>query len=1389
MIGKRNLGKAVVLGLLLSTGVYGAAWAEDIEMGGKLWNEAWNPNYTEIEAGDNLVVTTGGVGIGPNGTVNVIDGDLTVESGSNSIQSGYSENATVQILANNVTLNSGDNGILTTGTTLGSDNKYPSTVLVGSEDNEVQSLTINADGNGIDNQAGNIYIYGSDNSEINISTNGTSYQSKDKRAAIHNGYSKGEIIVNGGTINLSTTTGHGISTWNGTTTLNSNQIDITTVGKDDSNGIDVMGGTTTLNSDTITITTEDGDGINSTGSATTSLNSNNVSITAGGSYGIYNTSGTVSLNTKGNNTINVDSHGVYSARQDGQINIIASENANPDGWSDKSTLGESAYRNDILTVGTGIFSSGSATINVMADHTNRIMGSSSGIYSRGQKSIINIRAGQDNSIGNAYFEGEVYDGDIGIELSSKGSGNVVNVISEKGQTDIYGKIGISSTGSGNNGQVFVDAGTNINIDSKDIGVKVSGENNSTGLTADGVNAVSVNGGTGTNKAGLSSSNKSTITLDAQGNAVSLIDNGAGNGIESTKEGNVSLKGAEYNTILANSTELSTLADTDGSGDTYGDKYAINASDGGTVDMKAGSFNTVYGAVYATGDEKNGVGSVTIGKLDAEGSTFSRAAGGDVVNYIGSAAVIDKAGDLDQSKDETMRNLDVVSALYAQGGAEIHLSGNNTIRTYANKEDDTTAERSIWAYDKGKINVDGYTDIRTNQYDKSPNSMDVAVAAGTATNLDADDFTNYPVDDDSLAKVTINYANANGVKSYIEGDVLAAYGGVVTIQAQEGVTRAVNTSGIDIHGNLLSGNKGVLNVSLGNGGTLTGRADDYGDAGTVANSGHGTANGEGETFFNPAFSSEILTGGEVNLTMGEGSKWTVTGQSWITKVDTGHSEHVEIDLSATDSELNKTVQALTIGEMKGNAMFTMQLDGERSVSDMLYMKKAEGEYFINLKNAVTVEDMYQDGFDGLRFATVGKESHATFSAGTYGNGVYNIEYEVGTDNYDGNEENSAYNSTSGKGEMDEAKPGNDLVDNLFKDEPQEAAANGIMTLAAVASPESTDASDTTEDMGKNTDMNGKELNVETNFKLIDVKSTELSNAGKTIIDMSKVNYSNAIYMDRLNKRMGEARYIDGDEGLWVRIRHDRIGKSDAFRSKNTMMELGYDKRVDDREDGEHRRGFAIDYMRGTTDYHNVAGDGDVRRGGVWFYDTWLGNKGHYSDYVLKFGRLSNDFDIYSELGEKITGDYSNFVYSASAEYGRKKDIGKDWYFEPQVQLQYAHVTDADYTTSQGTSVELDAIDSLIGRVGFRLGKDMGENNTFYVKADVLHEFLGDQDISAFDATGRLDTTYENEGTWYDVGLGFSHQFSKGTYMFLDVEKTFGNDNEDTYQFNVGMNWKV
>ena len=669
---------------------------------------------------------------------------------------------------------------------------------------------------------------------------------------------------------------------------------------------------------------------------------------------------------------------------------------------------------------------------------------------------------------------------------------------------------------------------------------------------------------------------------------------------------------------------------------------------------------------------------------------------------------------------------------------------NIIRTYADSsKEDTILERAVWAYEGSDVTIDGTTIISTDSYDLSHNSADIAIAAGTAVNLTPEQVM---VNSDPKSNVTLNY----GAGSSITGDVLAAYAGQVDIAPQAATTRS-NSAGISITGNLLAGNNGILNVNLGNGGTLVGRTDDYGDANdTIVNDEH-------IQFFNPAFSSTIYRGGEVNLTMGSGSYWDVTGQSWLTSLK---GDGGIIDMRNSENE-KTTSHAVHVDTITGNHTFVMDLNHDNhNVSDMLYIKDpnaSAGEQTIFINRLTGVEDM-ADG-EKLRFATVNASTDKLSFVGQYegengyGNkarvmmrdiGVMDMALTIENEKYTtADTENTGYNGT----DFTETKPGDEYVDETYTD-----GTNWYLTR--------TSSGDTTSD------------------------------AGKTVVAMSRINYSNAVYMDRLNKRMGETRYLDGDEGLWVRMRHDRIGKSDAFRSMNTMMELGYDTRVNDREDGEHRQGVAIDYMHGTADYKNVAGEGDVRRGGIWFYDTWLGNKGHYTDYVLKFGRLSNDFELYTRtLGEKVTGDYSNFVYSASAEYGRKKDLGNNWYIEPQAQIQYAHVTDADYTTSQDTHVQLDAIDSLIGRVGFRLGKDVGEKSTFYIKADVLHEFLGDQDIEARDATGLLSTTYENEGTWYDIGLGFSHQFSKGTYMYLDMEKSIGNDNEDTYQFNFGMNWKV
>ena len=603
---------------------------------------------------------------------------------------------------------------------------------------------------------------------------------------------------------------------------------------------------------------------------------------------------------------------------------------------------------------------------------------------------------------------------------------------------------------------------------------------------------------------------------------------------------------------------------------------------------------------------------------------------------------------------------------------------------------------------------------------------------------------------------------------LEGDV-KAYG---TEKEKNAAVNLTVDNALAGEGTIAAANGGTVNLSLGAYSNWTGRADDYQDAGSENWDDHNMA-------IDNAFGTKtISSNGTVNLSLGEGAMWNVEGQSWVTKLSGADSI---VFLAKNDENTGEAVgQALHVGTLEDSHTFVMNVAAENG--DMLYVKNGTGaQQHLVINNREEVLEKMKVG-NKIRFATVQNAgggfadadiddtSSLPFGTGTRiaGAGVFNVDFGIEYHDYGTEVEgdlgtDETYNGSA----FDENKPGDSYVDDNYG-----PAAGGTERQALFA-----------ENGGEKTPSGSKNVYIVREANTMD----DLSNGGKTVIAMSKVNYSNAVYMDRLNKRMGEARFLEGDDGLWVRLRHDRIGKSDAFRSKNTMFEIGYDWKDEDRKDGTHYWGFAFDYMRGTADYTNVLGEGDVRRAGLWYHDTWMGDKGHYTDYVVKYGRLSNDFDIYGRTtGEKISGDYDNDVWSVSAEYGRKKDLGNDWYIEPQAQLQYAYVTDASYTTSQGTKVSLDSIDSLIGRAGFRLGRDTDEANTVYFKADILHEFLGDQSIRAMDSTGTLSTTYENEGTWYDVGFGFSHRMSKDKYMFLDVEKLFGNDNEDTYQINIGLN---
>lgn len=979
---------------------------------------------------------------------------------------------------------------------------------------------------------------------------------------------------------------------------------------------------------------------------------------------------------------------------------------------------------------------GTSNVNVTSAVNNYVESSGYGVYSSKDNTIVNLTA---NTGSNQIKATNIGIYNYGGARTSMNAGNGLNFISSEKSAAIQnngaaGSVLLQAKGNSLKGyNAIVGYGGDIDL-----------------IAANMNNVLEVDG------YGIYAVTNADVDLTAEKGQNYLESGALGIGIYAD-DSTVDLQ-AKANT-------LNIAADAAG----YGSRHAVNAANKAVVNLNAiAGNNEVAGVIYAK--DEGTVVTLDHNITDKNGDIVGKGSGNNIIMSSAHG-----------SNDTVGNRQKVVAALYAQSNGKIDISAGNGGVNYIATEfnfntTDTTeeeSERTIWAQQGGKINIEGQTFIIASNADKytenvAGNARGIAITAGSETipteGIDTTNGSIIDIKDELRSNVTLAYNGSDsGLHSFIKGDIVSGYGGLVDVYNTD-------NSGLDMMGNALAANGGKLNLDIGNGGTWYGRADDYGDAGIIKD-------GEHTTFFDPAFSNKIVQGGQVNLTMGEGSRWNVTGQSWITSIKTGESDITAgtpiIDLVNANTDRNTTAHALTVYELDGNAIFNMSLDGDRDVSDMLYIKNADGEYVINVVDAVSVDDMYQDGFDGLRFATIGDGSNVSFRAITYNQGINNVEYEVGQDEYDGNEENNAYNSSETDGGMSSEKPGSDMVDDFFD---------------STGTPENPQGPDDTEIMTlENTVESDSNANGTTNFKLIGVKDSEISDGGKTVVNMSKVNYSNAVYMDRLNKRLGEARYIntEEDQGMWVRMRHDRIGKDNEFRIMNTMYELGYDEKQEC-DNGERRVGAAIDYMDGSSEYTGVGGSGDVSRKGIWLYDTWLGDKGHYSDFVAKWGHLSNDFTLYRG-GDKITGDFSNNVYSISAEYGRKKDIGNNWYFEPQVQLQYARVTDANYTTSQGTEVSLDAINSLIARAGFRLGKNLGERSTVYFKADLLHEFLGDQDIYAHDKTGTMDVTYGNDGTWCDIGFGFATAMSKTSYAYLDVETSLGNDYEETYQINAGLQW--
>jgi len=255
--------------------------------------------------------------------------------------------------------------------------------------------------------------------------------------------------------------------------------------------------------------------------------------------------------------------------------------------------------------------------------------------------------------------------------------------------------------------------------------------------------------------------------------------------------------------------------------------------------------------------------------------------------------------------------------------------------------------------------------------------------------------------------------------------------------------------------------------------------------------------------------------------------------------------------------------------------------------------------------------------------------------------------------------------------------------------------------------------------------------------------------------------------------------------------DRLG----YNSKNGFLQLGVDLNVDTDEELNHRHtGVMVTYGYAKNDFYDKyrAEDGIVSDDkytgrskthmfSLGAYNTWYKENGTYLDLVGNVSWLRNKYHSRNGVDAKQNG----YGIGVSAEVGRPWKLGNShWHIEPQAQLSYQYVKLNSFNDGH-RRIHGQKGGALRGRIGARLAwnNDNGNlhTNTFYVLANVLHDFTGYKTKAT---VGNDRVTERFARTWGELGIGAQTALGKSTYLYADVryERALGGYSNQVYRGN-------
>ncbi|GGC09590.1 autotransporter [Oxalicibacterium flavum] len=241
------------------------------------------------------------------------------------------------------------------------------------------------------------------------------------------------------------------------------------------------------------------------------------------------------------------------------------------------------------------------------------------------------------------------------------------------------------------------------------------------------------------------------------------------------------------------------------------------------------------------------------------------------------------------------------------------------------------------------------------------------------------------------------------------------------------------------------------------------------------------------------------------------------------------------------------------------------------------------------------------------------------------------------------------------------------------------------------------------------------------------------------------------------------------GMWVRVEggHSRIDpkystSGSDYEYDMVKTQVGLDALLSQDDSGKLVGGLSVHYVHGSAESswrYGVGnyGAGDISTDGYGLGGTltWYGNNGFYVDGTAQATWYSSDLSAHP-VGS-LANSNDAFGYALSIEGGKRIAMNQGWSFTPQAQLIYSKARFDNFSDVFGASVRPGRDDSLQGRLGISLERQINRTHLYGI-ANVYNEFFDGTSVTV----GNQSFSSRKDRLWAGIGVGGSHNWDNDKY---------------------------